>query len=311
MQKFTRGYHMKKVSTPILWALVVLYALVSLANPLFSLSIPAPLVLLPPIVFGLLHGAARYRWSGILAFIIICLVVSNILENTSILTGFPFGHYHYTANLGPKLFLVPLIIGPAYFSTGYLAWVLGTVLVGDVRREASALTTFAVPFIASFIMVAWDLGFDPTMSTIHHNWIWEQGGGYFGVPFTNYLGWFFTVYVFFQLFALFLRFRRTGRGEDAPALPRSYYAQAIIMYAFMGLTFILTYLTSGNSTLVTDATGVVWHTGSIVEAEATVSIFTMLFMAALPAVKLLQGSPAAADAAIETKAEVLETSPNF
>ena len=41
-------------------------------------------------------------------------------------------------------------------------------------------------------------------ATIRHLWIWEQGGGYFGVPLTNYLGWFFTVYVFFQLFALSL-----------------------------------------------------------------------------------------------------------
>src|SRR3979490_112184 len=63
----------------------------------------------------------------------------NVMENIGVLTGFPFGHYHYTDVLGPKLFLVPLLIGPAYFATGYLAWVLSTILVGDVRRESSAL----------------------------------------------------------------------------------------------------------------------------------------------------------------------------
>jgi uncharacterized membrane protein len=217
------------------------------------------------------------------------------------LTGFPFGHYHYTDVLGPKLFLVPLLIGLAYFATGYLAWVLGTVLVGDVRRKSSAFTTFAVPFIASFAMVAWDLGFDPTSSTIHHTWIWEQGGGYFGVPLTNYLGWFFTVYVFFQLFALYLRFRRTGSEEEASALPGSYYAQALIMYSVIGLAFVVAYLVGGSNTLVTDAAGVVWHTGSIAEAEATVSIFTMLFAAALSAVKLLQGSAAVASKPVEAE----------
>src|SRR5438128_12693638 len=100
----------------ILWALVVVYAVATLANALFSLSIPIPLVLLVSVAFALLHGAVHYRWSGMVTFIVICLVVSNILENTSILTGFPFGHYHYTDVLGPKLFLVPLVIGPAYFS---------------------------------------------------------------------------------------------------------------------------------------------------------------------------------------------------
>jgi uncharacterized membrane protein len=260
-----------------------------IANTLFSLSIPVAPLLLVSVIFALIHGAMRYRWTGMLAFIAICLVVSNILENTSILTGFPFGHYHYTDALGPKLFLVPLLIGPAYFATGYLAWALSTVLVGNVRRGSSAFTTFAVPFIASFLMVMWDICFDPTASTVSHIWIWEQGGGYFGVPLTNYLGWFLTVYLFLQLFALFLRTRRAGQ-VDALITSRSYHAQAVVMYGTIGLTYVLAYLVGGANTTVTDAAGVVWQTGSISEARATVAIFTMIFVAALSAVKLLQGS---------------------
>jgi uncharacterized membrane protein len=292
----------KKLLMTILWILVAVNAVATLASTLFSLSIPVPLLLLVPVAFALLHGAMRYRWSGIVIFIVMCLVVSNVLENTSILTGFPFGHYHYTDALGPKLFLVPLVIGLAYFSTGYLAWVLSTILIGDVRRKSSAFTTFAVPFIASFLMVFWDLCFDPTFSTIDHRWIWEQGGGYFGVPFTNYLGWFFTVYVFFQLFALFLRFRKAAHGETQ-TLPRSYYAQAVVMYAAIGLMFVLAYLVDRGNTLVTDAVGVVWQTRSIAEAEATVSIYTMLFIAALSAVKLFQGSADAPNTSVEAETE--------
>jgi len=186
----------KNLSALILWVLAAVYGAALVSNISFGLSIPIALVLLVSVVFALVHGAARYGWRGIAAFVVICLVVSNILENTSILTGFPFGHYHYTDQLGPKLFLVPLLIGPAYFANGYFAWVIGNVLVGDVRRGSRAFTTIAVPVIGSFAMVMWDLTFDPRPSTIQHQWIWEQGGGYFGVPLTNYLGWFFTVYVF-------------------------------------------------------------------------------------------------------------------
>jgi len=292
----------KKLLMTILWILVAVNTVATLASTLFSLSIPVPLLLLVSVAFALLHGAMRYHWSGIVIFIVICLVVSNILENTSILTGFPFGHYHYTDALGPKLFLVPLVIGLAYFSTGYLAWVLSTILIGDVRRKSSAFTTFAVPFIASFLMVVWDLCFDPTSSTIQQWWIWEQGGGYFGVPITNYLGWFFTVYVFFQLFALFLRFRKAAH-EETQTLPRSYYAQAVVMYAAIGLMFVLAYLVDRGNTLVTDAVGVVWQTRSIAEAEATVSIYTMLFIAALSAVKLFQGSADAPNTSVEAETE--------
>jgi hypothetical protein len=44
-------------------------------------------------------------------------------------------------------FLVPWFIGPAYLGTGYLAWVVATVLLGDVRRNSSWLTTFGAPVI--------------------------------------------------------------------------------------------------------------------------------------------------------------------
>src|SRR3989442_1285702 len=280
---------MRKVSTYVLWVLVVVYAVVELVNPVFPLHIPIPFVVLIPVVFGLIHGALRYKWSGILTFIVICLVVSNILENTSILTGFPFGHYHYTGVLGPKLFLVPVLIGPAYFATGYLAWVLANVLIGDVKREANAFTVVAVPFIASFVMVMWDLTLDPRASTIQHQWIWEQGGGYFGVPLTNYLGWFFTVYVFLQLFALFIRLRPSA-SEVARTLLTPYYAQALVMYAVIGLTPVLTFLVGGSNSQVTDAAGVVWQTRSISEPAATVSIYTMIFAGALSAVRLFQAS---------------------
>ena len=300
---------MKKGITPLLWTLVVINVVLTLGNAVFPNHIPVPLLIpilvVVPLAFALLHGAVRYRWSGILILLVLCLVVSNVLENTSILTGFPFGHYYYTSNLGPKLFLVPLLIGPAYFGTGYLAWVLATVLIGDAHPKTSAFTTFAVPFTASFIMVAWDLGMDPTSSTIRHSWIWEQGGGYFGVPLTNYLGWFFTVSVFFQAFALYLRFRKSSRGGQEPAFTRSYYAQAIVMYAVMGLVIVVSYVVGGPNRAIPDAVGVVWQTRSIAEAEATVTIFTMLFAAALAAVKVLQRSAAFASTPVE--AEIGET----
>jgi putative membrane protein len=278
----------------VLWGLVAVYAVATLVSGLFGISVPIPLLVLILVAFALIHGALRYGWRGIMVFIVVSLVVSNILENSSILTGFPFGHYHYTDSLGLKLFLVPVLIGPTYVAIGYLAWVLSTVLIGDVRRESSALTVFAVPFFASFMMVVWDLCLDPTFSTIQHIWIWEQGGGYFGVPLTNYLGWSLTVYLFYQLFALYLRLGKAGSGAGSgkvPALPREFYAQAVTMYAVVGLRFIVTYLT-GSNTPVTDAAGTVWQTGSIYESAAIVSIYTMLFIAALSAFKLIQGQTA-------------------
>ncbi len=286
-----------RVSRWMLWGLVALFGVLTLINSwLIPHSIPTSVLVLIPVAFALIHGSLRYGWGGILVFVIICLVVSNALENLSILTGFPFGHYHYTDGLGPKLFLVPLLIGPAYISTGYLAWVIGNVLVGDIRRSAGKFTLFATPFIAAFAMVVWDVCLDPTLSTILKFWIWEHGGGYFGVPLSNYLGWFFTVFIFFQLFALYVYFRQPGRAGSATTLPTWYYAQAITTYAITGSAFILNYLSAKNRS-VTDATGATWQTINIYETAAIISLFTMIFIAALTAVKLAQQRTSQADTA--------------
>ncbi|MEX0745464.1 MAG: carotenoid biosynthesis protein [Phycisphaeraceae bacterium] len=236
------------------------------------------------VAFMLLHGALRYRVEGIAVFAVICLVVSNIFENLGVATGFPFGPYHYTDALGPKLFYVPLMIGPAYLSVGYMAWVLATILAGDVRRGASAFSTFATPFVAAFIMVLWDVSMDPSASTVQKWWIWESGGGFFGVPVSNYIGWFLTVYVFMQLFAIYLRARAPVPEQPQP---KSYFIQAIAMYAIVALGFVLSFLVE-DSAPVTDATGAAWLSGDIYETAVITSLFTMMFVVALAAIKVMQ-----------------------
>ncbi|TMD68422.1 MAG: hypothetical protein E6I97_22435, partial [Chloroflexi bacterium] len=78
---------MKKGVTPFLWTLVVLNVVLTLVNAVFPNHIPVPLLIplliVVPVAFALLHGAVRYHWSGILTFLVISLVVSNVLENTS------------------------------------------------------------------------------------------------------------------------------------------------------------------------------------------------------------------------------------
>jgi len=83
------------------------------------------------------------------------------------------------------------------------------------------------------------------------------------------------------------------------------------MYAVIGLTFVVNYVVGSTNMAIADAVGIVWQTRSIAEAETTVSIFTLLFAAALAAVKLLQGSAAVASTPVEaeTGETVLEERP--
>ena len=56
---------------------------------------------------------------------------SAILENLSIATGFPFGHYEFLALMGPKLFRVPILLGLAYIGMAYVSWILGCLIAGE------------------------------------------------------------------------------------------------------------------------------------------------------------------------------------
>jgi uncharacterized membrane protein len=279
-----------------LWA-VTTVVFVGLVIVAFVPGIRMPLIVLQ-VGFALLHGAHRYSWRAIGVFVVAGLVISNILENLSIQTGFPFGHYHYTG--GGKIFQVPWFIGPAYLATGYLAWVVATALLGDVRRHSPWLTTIGTPAIGAFVMTAWDLSLDPGASTIHHVWIWEDGGGFFGVPLVNFLGWTFTVYLFLQVFALYLR----GRSPAPTAGPGRNTAsdlQGVLLYTATAISFVTEFFT-GARTTVTDATGATWRTGDIYETSALVTIYGMLFMAGLALLRIAQQRTVPAADATEVNA---------
>jgi uncharacterized membrane protein len=223
-------------------------------------------------LFGLLHGGSTYGWRGILFFLVVCLGVSNAFENLSIVTGFPFGWYHYSDAMGPKLFLVPLQIGPAYFGVGYLSWTLARAILGDEDTRLAGLLSFATPAIASFIMVSWDLTIDPMMSTIAGSWVWYNGGSYFGVPLSNFLGWYLTVYVFFQCFALYAR-RQVAAYTDVPG----YWVTPLFAYSSIIIAPILSLLLgTGPTTTVTDPVGHLWQTQDIRSVAALVCLFTAL-----------------------------------
>ncbi|MEI9899749.1 MAG: carotenoid biosynthesis protein [Hyphomicrobium sp.] len=136
---------------------------------------------------------------------------------------------------------------------------------------------FATPAIGAFIMVLWDLSLDPSASTLGGWWVWEKGGGFFGVPLTNYLGWYLTVFVFMQLFALYV----AAWGPEKPEpQPKGYYLQAVAMYAIVALQFVASWAVSRSEPLV-DANGIAWRSGDLLETSAITAIFTMLFVATL------------------------------
>ena len=268
-------------SETVLWALTAIL----LAGMVVAAFVPSLGLTLIVIQLGyvFLHGTLRYGWRAVVVFVVGGLVISNILENLSIQTGFPFGHYHYTGD--GKIFQVPWFIGPAYLATGYLAWVVATALLADVRRRSSWLVTIGTPLVGAFAMTAWDLAFDPSRSTVDQVWIWENGGGFFGVPLVNFLGWTFTVYLFMQVFALYLRSR--GPLPDAVPPRAAGDLPAVALYAATALPFFVV-LFNGEHAAVTDASGEAWSTADIYETSALLAVYGMVFLSLLAILRIAQ-----------------------
>ncbi len=222
-------------------------------------------------VFALAHGARRYGWGGSIAFCVITLVIANIYENLSITTGFPFGFYTHGPSLGPRLFNVPLMIGPIYSGAGYLAWIIANMILGEPSRIGDRFWTLAMPIVAAFIVVGFDICIDPIGATIAHRWHYAEHGAYFGVPLSNYLGWYLTTWTFFQVFAVYLAI------SQIPVRPvgLGFWYEVSAYWALLGLQFPLLLLVIPLM-VVQDSAGWSWQSTDIIQSSTIMCIYTML-----------------------------------
>jgi uncharacterized membrane protein len=238
------------------------------------------------IVCALAHAAFAYGMRRALILFIAGNVISFAMENFGAATGFPFGSYHFEvgANL-PHVGLIPIIVGPLWFGACYFSWVIASVLLDGADRGLDRrFNLIALPIVAAFVVTQWDLVMDAPNATIAKAWIWHDGGGMFGVPLSNYLGWLVTSWLIFQVFALYLR--RSGVGpypDRSTTLP----VIGILFYLGSGLTHAVP-LIIGQTGEAVDARGYVWQVHDIREATVAILLLTMVFTALLAALRLLQ-----------------------
>jgi len=265
----------------VLWGLIAAYVgadVLFLVAGLYPGHVPivvsVALHIFPPLVFALVHGAMVYGWRAAVAFAGLCVVVGNVFENVSTRTGFPFGHYHFTERMGPKILQVPILLGLAYVGMGYLSWTVARAMLGGRRDWLAGWRVATLPLLASVVMTAWDVAMDPVWATVGHLWIWEQGGAYFGVPVSNLVGWLLTNYVIYQLFALVLRWGRGMNGNEEN-FANGYRRVALIFYGVTAAGNLLLAIPTPRHPVVSDAAGVAWRVRDITAACAVASVVFM------------------------------------
>jgi putative membrane protein len=108
-------------------------------------------------------------------------------------------------------------------------------------------------------------------------------GAYFGVPVSNFLGWYLTVFCFYQWFALYSRGREAGQR---PA--RVYWRLPVVLYAASAAGNLLLAIPRPGPPVVSDPAGVVWRVSDITSACVLVSVFVMGAFAMMAWVRLAE-----------------------
>jgi len=79
------------------------------------------------------------------------------------------------------------------------------------------------------------------------------------------------VYIFYQLFALYLR----GRSLQSNLMPLGHWRLAVLFYAVCAAGNILLIIPTGGSSVVADPAGVQWKVSDLTSVCALASVLTM------------------------------------
>jgi putative membrane protein len=168
------------------WALLAALVLVQICYPLTSGGTRAALTVATVLIGYVLSVGHALLTRGTRAAISLVAIATGggfAVEAIGVATGFPFGTYDYSGELGPKLLGVPLIIPLAWTWMAWPAWLAAIRLSG---RKAVPIA------VAGFGLAAWDVFLDPQMVAEGY-WRWDDPTpalpGVSGVPIGNYLGW--------------------------------------------------------------------------------------------------------------------------
>ena len=253
---------------------IIGFALVLLLAAILWQAGLSPMTPLPQILAALtiavifVHAVLALGWRNAIGFAAIVLAVTFAVENIGAATGFPFGRYHFVVGTElPHVGRIPIIVGPLYFGVGYGAYVIAVLIARDGR---------ATPLIAAIAMTVWDLAMDSVNSTLEGLWAWHDGGRYFGVPLSNFAGWFFEMLIVFATVRIFLRWR----GAVFDFSTRSFWLVPILLYLAAGLSQVAPWLTAGDAQVL-DAAGHVWSALAIHRAAVLVAVLGMAPLAGL------------------------------
>jgi putative membrane protein len=189
-----------------------------------------------PYVFAFLAvylfiSSAHLGWRKTLIFTVVGYLISFLSEYSSINNGFPYGWYYYIdTTRGKELWIagVPFFDSLSYVFLAYFSYATALLVISPVKawgRNFITLETRAIRrslsvlFLGSLFQAFLDIIIDPVALQgrrwfLGHIYGYREAGVHFGVPISNYLGWW--IVGFFMIFSLQIIDFFIGRKRDKP-----------------------------------------------------------------------------------------------
>lgn len=202
-------------------------------------------------------AVAHLGWRRMSFFSIIGFMIGFMADYSSTHNGFPFGLYHYTQLTDNKeLFVgnVPIITALSFIFLSYIGYNIAIFIYSSLAVNKSDIQCVPTKEIehskrvcitGALIMSLIDVVIDP-ISLHGRKWFlgdfywYHEKGGHFGVPITNYLGWFlvgFMTILIFQLTDRYVLKRYNGPFKGQRYIP--FFGIAGIIFYFSILIFML------------------------------------------------------------------------
>lgn len=194
-------------------------------------------VTMRPYVFAffaayLVAAVSHLGWRKTIYFTVAGYLISFVSEFSSINTGIPYGWYYYideTCNRELWIAGVPFFDSLSYVFLAYCSYATALFVISPMKAWRWDLVTletwsirrsFAVLFLGSLFQVFLDIIIDP-VALQGGRWFlgqiygYREAGVHFGVPTSNYLGWWLVSFIL--VLALQLIDARAGRPGVKPA----------------------------------------------------------------------------------------------
>jgi uncharacterized membrane protein len=192
---------------------------------------------------ALLHCSARLGWRRASTLFGAAFTISLAAELVGTRTGYPFGPYSYTSQLGYLIGgRVPFNIPASWFFMLYASLAICGRLLA-VHDDARTRWRWAM--MAALVLTAWDVSMDPAMVSTAH-WLWHLPPSeglsivrrvaladlFYGMPLTNWLGWLLTGFVVAWVMLVIVPPSRWTQRVSSSRLP-------LVLYAMNGVFPVL------------------------------------------------------------------------